>query len=309
VSGAATTWAAGSANARVRSRVAGRLATSGLAWSVVVSLGLAAWILYGLGGRDYYATPLVVRGYAPGHRVLRPSGAAGQSFGMAGALLMTMPFFYMARKRVRALRKAGNLKTWLELHLFCGIVGPVLVTFHTCFKFNGIVSAAYWSMVVVVLSGFAGRYLYVRIPRSIRGTELTRAELDARASEVKGQIAASVASAAIVERIDAFERAVTPDDRRGLIDLVFGEIALRHELRSFGRELQRAGLDDQIRRDLVRLAAERALLLRRLAHLQRTKKLFEMWHIFHLPLVYLLLVIVAAHVAITVYMGYTPFRW
>ena len=66
------------------------------------------------------------------------------------------------------------MKTWLEVHIFCGIVGPVLVTFHTSFKFNGIVSVAYWSMVAVVLSGFVGRYLYVRIPRSLRGIELTQ---------------------------------------------------------------------------------------------------------------------------------------
>ena len=71
---------------------------------------------------------------------------------------------------MKRLRDAGRMKTWLEVHVFCGIVGPVLVTFHTSFKFNGIVSVAYWSMVAVVLSGFVGRYLYVRIPRSIRGT-------------------------------------------------------------------------------------------------------------------------------------------
>ena len=38
-------------------------------------------------------------------------------------------------------------------------------------------------MVIVVVSGFIGRYLYVRIPRTLRGTELTQNELDARAAE------------------------------------------------------------------------------------------------------------------------------
>jgi cytochrome b561 len=44
-------------------------------------------------------------------------------------------------------------------------------------------------------------------------------------------------------------------------------------------------------------------------YLHTTKKLFELWHVFHLPLVYLMFVIVAAHVAITLYLGYVPFRW
>ena len=51
------------------------------------------------------------------------------------------------------------------------------------------------------------------------------------------------------------------------------------------------------------------MLLRRIAYLERTKRLFELWHVFHLPLVYLQMVIVVAHVGVTVYLGYVPFRW
>ena len=60
---------------------------------------------------------------------------------------------------------------------------------------------------------------------------------------------------------------------------------------------------------MIRLTAARATLLRRAAYLQRTKKLFDLWHVFHLPLVYLLLVIAAAHIGLALYMGYVPFRW
>ena len=74
-----------------------RLLSSGIAWSVVASAALAAWILLGLDGAHYYRTPLAVRGYAPAHPLLRPSGRAGQTFGLVGMLLMLMPFAYMAR--------------------------------------------------------------------------------------------------------------------------------------------------------------------------------------------------------------------
>jgi len=288
-----------------------RLAKSGLAWGVAVSVPFVFVVLVPLGGRDYYTTPLAVRGYAAGHALLRPSGPAGQSFGMVGTLLMLMPFLYMARKRLPWLRRTGSLKTWLEIHLFCGIVGPVLITFHTSFKFNGIVSAAYWSMVAVVLSGFIGRYLYVRIPRSIRGTELTRAEIDARMDALKDELAASVPSPAALARIDWFERAVAPPERGRLwmADLVLGDIRLRRRLRALQHALDQAGLPHDLRDKTVKLAAERATLRRRIAHLQKTRTMFELWHVFHLPLVYLLLVIVAAHVAVTLYLGYVPFRW
>lgn len=287
-----------------------KLATSGLAWGALVSAALTVWILFGLGGFDYYRTPLAVRGYAPAHPVLRPSGPAGQSFGLVGALLLLVPFIYMTRKRIRHLRTVGSLSAWLEIHLFCGILGPVLITFHTSFKFNGIVSAAYWSMVLVMVSGFVGRYLYVRIPRSIRGTELTRTELDERAMELEGALVGLVHAPALRARIRKFEEAAVPTrERLSFVDLLFGELTLHSYLRALDHELRRAGLDDAVREDIVAVTSERSVLLRRSAYLHRTKKLFDLWHVFHLPLVYLLLVIAAAHVALVVYLGYVPFRW
>lgn len=279
-----------------------------MAWSAIVSVALAAWVLVSLNGRQYYATPLAVRGYAQGHKLLRPSGPVGQTFGVVGAAMMLMPFFYMLRKRLKVLKGAGTLKGWLEAHLFCGIVGPVLVTFHTSFKFNGIVSAAYWSMVIVVLSGFIGRYLYVRIPRSIRGHELSRTELDARAEELRVELAETLTSPAAFARLDAFERELQ-GRRLSFFDLFVGELRLGRRLKSLDRDLEREGLSADARVTAQRLATERSVLLRRLAYLQRTKQLFELWHVFHLPLVYLMLVIVTAHVGITLYMGYVPFRW
>ena len=282
--------------------------TSGLAWALVVSAALTVWILFVLGGRAYYWTPLAVRPYAPAHRLLRPSGPAGQMFGVVGAIFMLVPFLYMARKRVTSLKGAGTLRGWLEIHLFCGVVGPLLVTFHTSFKFNGIVSAAYWSMVLVMLSGFVGRYLYVRIPRSIRGTELSRAELETHAEELKNELAGTVDSNATLARIEQFERAAV-SARTTFVDLMFGELRLRGKLQRLDAELDRAQVPDDIRSDVIHLTAERATLMHRAAYLQKTKKLFDLWHVFHLPLVYLLLVIVVAHVAVAFYLGYVPFRW
>jgi hypothetical protein len=278
----------------------------GVAFGAMASLVIAAVILAGLGGWAYYTTPMTVRGYAPAHALLRPSGPWGQSFGLVGMALMLVPFAYMLRKKLR--RGPGSLKTWLDIHLFCGIVGPVLVTFHTSFKFNGIVSAAYWSMVVVMLSGFIGRYLYIRIPRSLRGIELSRTELDSQASALHDELVSRPGAAPLVGRISALESAAVPP-RPSWSGLLFGEIGVRRRIRAFAQEVRQCRLPAEQERELVRLAGERVLLMRQLAYLQRTKQAFNLWHVFHLPLVYLLLVIVAGHVGLAVYMGYVPFRW
>ena len=89
-------------------------------------------------------------------RCARP-GPFGQTFGVIGAVLMLVPFLlHGAQAAAPSRTRRPSCSGWLEVHLFCGIVGPVLVTFHTSFKFNGIVSAAYWSMMIVMLSGFVG---------------------------------------------------------------------------------------------------------------------------------------------------------
>lgn len=142
---------------------------------------VAIWILFFEGGWQYYTTPLRVRAYSQFHGLLRPSGLVGNLLGIVGTLFMFSTLFYVARKRIKRLSKVGRMKGWLEFHIFCGIFGPILITFHTSFKFNGIISVAYWSMVLVVLSGFFGRYLFVRIPKTIRGQELSRAEIEERA--------------------------------------------------------------------------------------------------------------------------------
>lgn len=273
--------------------------------SAVVALGVTTWVLVGLGGWDYYTTPLAVRGYSPVHPVLRPSGPVGQTLGVVGAALMLVPFLYMGYKRLRRQKSGANLKRLLEVHIFCGIVGPVLITFHTSFKFNGIVSAAYWSMVLVALSGFVGRYLYVRIPRTIRGVELSQTELDDRTSALRDELqwTAGLEVIEALERVEAGIAARPPSWFSGL-----GDRSLRRAIDEVSAVLeQRAGRTAAL--SLRQALDERIRLQQRRHALAATKRLFDLWHVFHLPLVWLMFAIVSLHVGVSLYLGYVPFRW
>ena len=286
-----------------------RLLTSGVAWGFLASALVWIWVLGPLHGLSYYTTPIRVRGYDAAHPLLRPSGPYGQTFGVIGTVLMLVPFLYMLKKRL-GRRGIGTTRGWLEVHLFCGIAGPALITLHTAFKFNGIVSAAYWSMAAVMSSGFVGRYLYIRIPRSIRGAELTRAELDARADALHTQLLESQAGHAVLDQIGRVEQAaVPPDDRLSWFGLLFGEIGTRRRLRALARQIRHSPLPHTQREALIALAEERVLILRRAAYLRRTRTAFGFWHVFHLPLVYLMLVIAVIHIGVVLYLGYVPFRW
>jgi hypothetical protein len=283
--------------------------TNVLVVSAMVTIVVTFVMLFVLDGWTYYRTPRTVRGYLPAHQWLRPSGTVGQWMGIAGLLLMFVPMLYAIRKHSARLARFGSMKAWLELHIFCGIIGPVLVTYHTSFKFNGIVSVAYWMMVVVASSGFVGRYLYVRIPRSLRGTELTLSEVQRRAEVLKAQLAVSGIPEPVLARVAALETRLTPSTRPGawLVSLTVGDLALHYRLWALGRALRAHGGSAEHDTDIRNLIAERALLLRRLALLERTRRLFDLWHVFHQPLVAFLFLIVLIHVALVTYMGYTVF--
>jgi len=251
---------------------------------------LYALTLWRLGGADYYRAPLGLRGYTPAHRVLRPSGSVGELFGVAGFVIMLLTLAYVIRKKLGGRSRLGSMKGWLEFHIFCGVVGPALITLHTSFKFNGLISVAYWSMVLVVLSGFVGRYLFVRIPKTIRGTELSLSEIEERAAELHEDLAAVGLPAELLARIEGLEQR---------------ERGRRLRWRRLRRQLRRAGVRRDLAQDAIRLIRERNTLLRRIATLGRTKKLFELWHVFHKPLVYLMLAIAALHIGLAIYFGYS----
>lgn len=135
---------------------------------------LAMTIYLAVAGYEYYSTPFEERFYLDSHDWFKPSGIFGQGLGIIGTLLMVIGvFIYILRKRYNFLGKFIRLKYLLEFHIFLCTIGPIMVLFHTAFKFGGIVSVAFWSMVAVVLSGVIGRFIYIQIPRTIEGREMT----------------------------------------------------------------------------------------------------------------------------------------
>ncbi len=129
-------------------------------------------------GLSFYNVPIEERFFHSDYAKLKPSGSWGHGLGIIGSLAMlTGVVTYMVRKRSRKFHKAGTLKHWLEFHIFLCTLGPILVLFHTSFKFGGLVAVSFWSMVAVFVSGVIGRFIYIAIPRTSEGRELSLNEV------------------------------------------------------------------------------------------------------------------------------------
>lgn len=294
-------------SAHPRAGVAPRRSVNVLPIAAAVALTAFLVVLFPLGGLDYYRTPYRVRAYAPQHRDLRPAGPVGRALGIAGAaLLFGGTAAYEARKRMRVLSNAGSLKTWLDMHIFCGLVGPALITLHTSFKFNGIVSVAYWSMLSVVASGFVGRYLHARIPRTQRGVEMDRKAIEERAAELRRTLSDMTVPVRLLLRIEEMEKDLLPreGERYGLASMLFGGFAVRRKTRAIDRTIRSAGLTRQLIREALHAEGERINLLRRGASLDLSRRLFALWHVFHMPFVWILATVFVLHIGVAFYFGY-----
>ena len=285
-----------------------RALTNVVVVAIAAGAGVAAIVFFKLGGYAYYSTPLEVRGYAREHRLLRSSGVVGHGLGIVGTAFVLLTLLYVMRKKIKRLSRVGTMKGWLEFHIFCGIFGPILVTLHTTLKFNGIVSVAYWSMVLVVLSGFVGRYLFVRIPKTLRGKELDRTDLEQRAAELRDELLETALPPPLLSRIEVLERdtLALASGRVSAGKRWQGRWRVRRQAARVRREIRASGMDPELLHSALDLIKERGLLLRRIAHLNRRKELFALWHVFHKPLVYLMLLILVIHIGVALYFGYLP---
>jgi len=108
--------------------------------------------------------------------------AVGGAFAVVGGVLMLVPAAYAAVKRVPALKRPVtrrvSMRTLLAWHIYAGVIGPILVLIHTGHKFESSLGIALTAMtLLVVVSGFVGRYLFSRVSREIRAKEAIRDDL------------------------------------------------------------------------------------------------------------------------------------
>jgi hypothetical protein len=117
-----------------------------------------------------------------------PGSFFGHALGIIGFLLMVMTeILYTLRKRSHSARW-GKMSDWLEFHIFTGLVGPFMVVLHASWRFNGLAGVLTWMTVVIVISGFVGRYIYTAVPRTSSGVEMTLDDLESQVAQVEGDL-------------------------------------------------------------------------------------------------------------------------
>jgi hypothetical protein len=123
------------------------------------------------------------------HRSPRfPGSGIGAIFGIAGAVLMLLPLAYTVVKRIPFLFARVtphiSMQSLMTLHVYAGIVGPLLAIIHTGHKFDSWLGIALTTvMLLVVVSGFVVRYLLTFVANDMKEKlallQTARGDLDA----------------------------------------------------------------------------------------------------------------------------------
>ncbi|MFO0707301.1 MAG: hypothetical protein U0412_10665 [Nitrospira sp.] len=257
---------------------------------------LVVWIGYKIAIGKYYT----------------PRSNFGFYLGVVGSVMMLALLLYPIRKHVRFMQRWGALKHWFRWHMVMGILGPGLIVFHSAFQLRSLnATVALVSMLIVVASGVIGRFVYTKIHYGLYGSRATLAALQEECRSSSGAIQSRLHFVPEVESwLAAFGRQATQSDRSVLImwwqAIMLGWIRRYYEIRcAFALRRALAGT----RRPEFPHGASQAVHLisrylrqaERVAEFHTYERVFSLWHILHIPLIYLLAASAVFHV-VAVYM-------
>ncbi len=251
-------------------------------------------------------------------RYITPDRGLGYTLGIVGGSMMLVLLMYPARKRAAWLKIFGGVPGWFQAHMTLGVVGPLLVLFHSNFSLGGTNSnVALFCMLLVSGSGLVGRYIYTRLHAGWDSHKSSLGELQATAEQLRKQTSTVTLLPNFLSAIDSEEqRLFRPAKSAVGVALYPVTIGLRSAL-------TRWRLEGQIRRMVIEAARQSPTLAthgarltatamsyatRRLDASRRVRehgvyvKLFSFWHFAHVPAFIMTLVAGIVHViSVTVY--------
>lgn len=228
----------------------------------------------------------------------------GYNLGLAGGLMMLTLLLYSARKHLTFMQSLGKLKYWFQIHMTLGVIGPVLVIFHTTFRLGSMnASIAFYCMLLVAGSGLIGRFVYTRIHKGLYGSRSSLKDAHAELSGSQDDIKSKLHFFPKVEKnIKHFEY-LALEKKRGF----FGGIwfFLTFDVRRMWLAWQcKRYIHLKMRGERLQDVADEASLLvkqyliqiQSVAQFKKFEQIFSAWHVLHIPLMYMMVATAIFHV-------------
>lgn len=246
-------------------------------------------------------------------RPYKAGDAIGYNMGLVGGSMMLLLLVYSLRKRLGFMSKAGPVRHYFAFHMFLGVVGPILVIFHTTFKVGALNSRiALYSMLLVAGSGLVGRFVYRHIHQGLYGRQTSLAEAEQLLNESAESVQSILSLAPDIEKKLEDFRAYSVLKLKDIWARSWRFMTLRMRGHGLARavrkeawhSLELAGREKNWSHD--ELAAQQKLAGERIdgyveavcsaATYATWVRLFALWHVVHVPFLYLLIITGIVHV-------------
>jgi hypothetical protein len=216
-------------------------------------------------------------------------------------VLVAINLLYLLRRAGVRFLAFGTLRGWMGVHVATGICALLGALLHSGMRIGNTTGGhACLALVVLVVTGSIGRYLYSFLPRAANGRELELDEVRAEVSAITGEL--EDRGGAFAQRIgDLVEALVSHHHWRGSVPkrlwaLVRSRGHLQRSLRALEQEATREGLspDQTAHLALLIQRAHRATL--GAAHFEDLRTFLASWRHIHRWIALLLVLLMGAHI-------------
>jgi hypothetical protein len=277
-------------------------------WLMEALMKVGAGLFFLISGFAIYA------GWKLRHReYFNAESGTGYLLGIVGSAMMVILLLYPMRKRFRFMAGWGPIRYWFRYHMMLGVLGPICILYHANFSLGSTNSSvALFSMLLVAGSGLIGRYLYVQIHYGLYGRRINLKDLTGELEAEKGELARNLEFAPNVKKqLLHFSNSVLNHSRGFFFSVgvfFFMRLRTRWAYRSLRGPLKH-GLKEEARRNgwstsIYRSNLRNARLeawhflrqVRKVAEFNVYERLFALWHLFHLPLMVMMMIAGVFHV-------------
>ena len=237
---------------------------------------------------------------------LSAENGAGYILGIVGGSLMLLVILYPLSKRTNLLKRLLPMRYWFGIHMLFGIIGPVMILFHSNFHIGSMNSTiALISMLLVAGSGLIGRYIYTRVHHGLYGKRMSLEELQHELETKHTELLRIYKlDTHLNNRLTRMETRVL-QNYTGVAKSLLHVISLAIDTRLLKYRIMRL-LKSSIRNHtslavpditITREFIERyTAALRKIAVFRVYERLFSFWHILHLPLFIMMIITAVIHI-------------
>ena len=230
----------------------------------------------------------------------------GYAFGITGSVMMLLLLLYPARKYWKPMRKVFKVHHWFRIHMVFGVLGPSFILLHSNFSLGSLNSnIALFSMLLVAGSGLIGRYVYQKIHRGLYGEQIAFSDLNddyqlSKKNFSTHEFFTNEHAAALTKiEVQLTQRKVS------LLTSFSARYKVKKIQKSSIKLLKQVILKSEIKGEKEQLIINNfnawnagLIKLRSMASYALYNRLFSLWHVFHLPLFFMMIITAIVHVVV-----------